>query len=81
MAGSLDGGWEVLDVAPDTPAALAGLREADVIIRANRQEVGLSIVPRALERFERRPRPMLLTVHREERVKLLAVLPPEENRP
>jgi S1-C subfamily serine protease len=78
VAGSVDGGWQVLSVMEQTPADTAGLREGDVLIRANRREVGLQIVPRALEPFERRPRPMLVTVRRADRVKLLALLPPGE---
>ena len=68
-------GWQVIAVEPNSPAARGGLERDDRIIAVDGQYPTSQNARRALNRLERRPREALLTVQRDDRVKLLAISP------
>lgn len=66
------GGWKVVMVIENTPAAQGALEPGDAIIGVDGREFDAR--DRTMfQRFERSPRPMVLSVRRGDRVKLLAV--------
>jgi len=67
-----EGGFRVVAVAPSGPAASAGLQRNDLIVAAGQEPLGRRAT-QAFERFERQPSPLLLTVVRGDRVRLVAV--------
>ena len=60
---------------PNSPAARGGLERDDRIIAVDGQYPTSQNARRALNGLERRPREALLTVQRDDRVKLLAISP------
>lgn len=70
-------GFVVLTVAEGSPAAAAGVTRGDRLVAIDGR-FGAEAVRRALEDYERRPRPLLLTVGRGERMRLLALPAPGE---
>ena len=77
--GALGAGFEVLGVAPGTPAAAVGLLLGDRIVAIGGRRLSRIEARRALERYEQRPRPLLIEASRGNRVKLL-VLPAAEEQ-
>ncbi len=66
-----EGGLRVVAVTPRGPAASAGLHRGDLILAADHKPLDR----RTAQAFERRKLPLLLTVRRGDRVKLMAVAP------
>jgi S1-C subfamily serine protease len=73
-------GFRVIAVAPGSPAADAGLFIDDWLIATSNRKLAESTARKTFDAFERRPRPLLLTVQRGDRVRLLAVAPPAEEQ-
>jgi len=71
-------GWAVLAVRDGGIAARAGLEPADLIVAVDGRALARETARRPFERFEQRPRPMLLTVRREGRIRLLPMVPSDE---
>lgn len=71
-------GWAVLAVREDSLAARAGLEAADLIVAVDGRPLDRATARQPFERFEQRPRPLLLTVRREGRVRLLPMVPSDE---
>jgi S1-C subfamily serine protease len=69
-----EGGFRVVAVAPSSPAAGAGLQRDDLIVAAGQKPVDRHAT-QAFELFEQEPSPLLLTVLRGDRVRLVAVSP------
>jgi serine protease Do len=69
----LEQGWRVVAVAPDSAASRAGLQPGDLIVAADDKDLRLANRTSVFKDFERRPRPMLLQVWRDERIKLIVV--------
>ncbi len=68
-------GWAVLAVREGGIAARAGLEAADLIVAVDGRTLALATARQPFDRFEQRPRPMLLTVRREGRIRLLPMVP------
>ena len=73
--GPTDGGWQVAATTDGSPAAQSGLRPADRIIALNQRKLGRDNPNSAFDGFERQGRAVVLTVQREDRVKLFVVTP------
>lgn len=73
----VDPGWRVMRVAEDSLAARVGVQEDDLIIAVGGRRTSEKDLA-AFRSFERDPRPLLLTVRRLDRVRVLAVLPASE---
>ncbi|MFH1732779.1 MAG: PDZ domain-containing protein [Planctomycetota bacterium] len=71
-------GWVVLAVREDGVAARAGLVAADLIVAVDGRSLARATARQPFDRFERRPRPILLTVRREGRIRLLPMVPSNE---
>ena len=70
-----DSGWQVIVVASDGPSALAGVEEGDWLIMVDRTTVGTEGDRRTLERAAEGSGPLLLSLRRDDRVKLVAISP------
>jgi hypothetical protein len=68
-------GWEVVTVRQGSPAAEANLEPGDLIFSADGVALTRASVRAPFDRFEARPRPMLVAIRRGDRVKLVAVSP------
>ncbi len=68
-------GWRVVAVAPESPAATAGVEVDDWILGIDRRAADGELVRQQFERFATRPRSMLLKIWRAGRITLVAVLP------
>ncbi len=67
--------WNVLVIRADSPAAAAGLEPGDLVVAVDGRPLDPAAPRAAFDRFERRPRAMVLTVQRQARTKLLTVTP------
>ena len=74
-AGPPDAGWRVAATTDRSPAARSGLRPGDRIISLNQRELDRENATGAFVRFESLGRAVVLTVQRDDRVKLLVVTP------
>ena len=70
-----DSGWQVIAVASDGPSALAGVEEGDWLISVDRTTVGIERDRRTLELVAEGSGPILLSLRRDDRVKLVAISP------
>ena len=68
-------GWEVIAVAPDGPSDQAGVEEGDWLITVDRVVVEAERDRSILERAAEGSRPLLVSVRRDNRVKLVAISP------
>ena len=66
-------GWQVVAVAPDGPSAQAGVEEGDWLVTVDRTAVDGEGDRSVLERAAEGSGPLLVSIRRDERVKLLAV--------
>ena len=74
-----DSGWQVIAVASDGPSALAGVEEGDWLITVDRATVDTERDRRTLERAAEGSGPLLLSLRRDDRVKLVAISPAGED--
>jgi S1-C subfamily serine protease len=74
-SGSTSAGWRVLAVDERSPALRGGLRPGDRVLSADGRDLTHENARSRLDAFERQDRPVLLSVGRGDRVKLLAVSP------
>jgi serine protease Do len=74
-SGSTIAGWRILAVDESSPAFRGGMRPGDRVLSADGRDLTRENARSTLDAFGRRGRPMLLTVGRSDRVKLLAVSP------
>ena len=70
-----DLGWQVVAVAPEGPSALAGVEEGDWLVTVDRIGIDTEDDRRMLERVADDSDPLLVSVRRHDRVKLLAISP------
>ena len=75
-----DSGWQVIVVASDGPSALAGVEEGDWLIMVDRTTVGTEGDRRTLERAAEGSGPLLLSLRRDDRVKLVAISPAGDDK-
>ena len=68
-------GWQVIAVAPDGPAAQVGIEEGDWLITVDRTAVDAERDRSLLERVAEVSGPLLVSVRRDNRVKLVAISP------
>jgi len=71
-------GWDVLAVRERSLAATAGFVPADLITGVDGRALARATARDPFMRFERQPRPMLVTIRRDARVKLVAVTPSDD---
>ena len=74
-----DSGWRVIAVASDGPSALAGVEEGDWLITVDRTTVDTERDRRTLERAAEGSGPLLLSLRRDDRVKLVVISPAGED--
>ena len=74
-----DSGWQVIAIASDGPSALAGVEEGDWLITVDRATVDTERDRRTLERAAEGSGPLLLSLRRDDRVKLVAISPAGED--
>ena len=68
-------GWQVIAVAPDGPAAQVGIEEGDWLITVDRTAVDAERDRSLLERVAEGSGPLLVSIRRDNRVKLVAISP------
>ena len=74
-----DSGWQVIAVASDGPSALAGVEEGDWLITVDRATVDTERDRPTLERVAEGSGPLLLSLRRDDRVKLVVISPAGED--
>ena len=74
-----DSGWQVIAVASDGPSALAGVEEGDWLITVDRTTVDTERDRPTLERVAEGSGPLLLSLRRGDRVKLVVISPAGED--
>ena len=74
-----DSGWQVIAVASDGPSALAGVEEGDWLITVDRTTVDTERDRPTLERVAEGSGPLLLSLRRDDRVKLVVISPAGED--
>jgi S1-C subfamily serine protease len=74
-SGSTGAAWRILAVDERSPALRGGLRPGDRILSADGRDLTHENARSRLDAFEHQDRPVLLSVGRGDRVKLLAVSP------
>ena len=74
-----DSGWQVIAVASDGPSALAGVEEGDWLITVDRTTVDTARDRPTLERVAEGSGPLLLSLRRDDRVKLVVISPAGED--
>ena len=73
--GPPDAGWQVAATTDRSPAAQSGLRPGDRIIALNQRKLDRDNATGVFNQFEKLGRAVVLTVQRDNRVKLLVVAP------
>ena len=71
-------GWRVVAVAPDGPSAQAGIEELDWVVAINGEILAEEADGQLLESASERPQPLLLSLRRDDRMRLVAVSPADE---
>lgn len=71
-------GWLVVAVFPDSSSALAGIEEQDLLVAVDGEMVATEQDREIIEKFTERSEPVLLSVRRGDRMKLVALMPSDQ---
>ena len=75
-AGDTGGAWTLSTVVPDGPAGAAGIEEGDVLLSVDGRAVGRAGRRSELDSLAGADRPLLISLRRQDRVLLVALVPP-----